>query len=72
MSTGGLPPAPIYGDGVYVYSAYFAVALVGLLISGWQDLRNTSGGERAEITFILIGGIRPSRLPLFLRSFWII
>ena len=35
---------------------FFAVALVGLLVSGWQDLRNTSGGEHAEITFILIGG----------------
>ncbi|MGB8341403.1 MAG: ATP-binding protein [Chthoniobacterales bacterium] len=56
LSASGLPPKPIYGPGVYVYSGYFAVALVALLISCWRDLRNTRGGERAEVSFILIGG----------------
>ncbi len=57
MSTAGLPPRPIYGDWVYVYSSYYVVALVALLINCWRDLRTTSGGEKAEIAFILIGGI---------------
>ncbi len=57
MSTAGLPPRPIYGDSVYAYSAYIVVALVLMLISYWRDLRKTTGGEHAEIAFILIGGI---------------
>ncbi len=57
MSAAGLPPRPIYGEAVYLYSAYFAIALLVLLISCWRDLRVTTGGERAEITFILIGGL---------------
>ena len=55
--TAGLPPRPIYGEGVYVYSAYFVVAFVVLMVSYWRDLRKTSGGEHAELSFILIGGI---------------
>jgi PAS domain S-box-containing protein len=55
--TAGLPPKPDYGDGVYVFAAFFVVALAVLLISYWHDLRKTSGGEHAELSFILIGGI---------------
>ena len=55
--TTGLPPQPIYGEGVYIYSAYFVIAFGALMISYWQDVRKTSGGEHAELSFILIGGI---------------
>ena len=55
--TPNLPPRPVYGDAVYFYSAYFVLALALLLISYGRDLRKTSGGERAELAFILIGGI---------------
>src|SRR5450432_670446 len=55
--TPGLPPSPIYGEAAYVYLAYFVAAFVVLLISYWRDLRKTSGGEHAELSFILIGGI---------------
>ena len=55
MSTGGLPRANLWRRSLRLFGL-FRLALVGLLISGWQDFRNASGGERAEITFILIGG----------------
>jgi PAS domain S-box-containing protein len=55
--TAGLPPRPIYGIAVYIYSAFFVVALAVLLISYWRDLRETTGREYAELSFILIGGI---------------
>ena len=69
MSTVGLPPRPIYGEAVYIYSAYFAVALLVLLISCWRDLRTSTGGERAEITFILIGGITALSFAIVLSFF---
>ena len=53
----GLPPRAIYGDGSYIFAGYFGMALVVLLISYAQDLRKTSGGEHAELSFIFIGGI---------------
>ena len=53
----GLAPRPDYGSGVYLFSSYFVVALVVLLVSYGRDLKKTTGGERAELAFILIGGI---------------
>jgi PAS domain S-box-containing protein len=50
-------PVPIYGEGVYVYAA-FLVAGFGVLIFGYvRDLLRTSGRQRSELGFILIGGI---------------
>ncbi len=57
MPISGGAPSPIYGKGVYFYSVFFGAALVVLLISTWQDLRRTKGGEHAELFFILIGAI---------------
>ncbi len=62
----GGTPQPIYGDGVYLYSAYFVVAFVALIISYRRDLRNTTGGEHAELAFILIGAIAAVALALLL------
>ena len=53
----GVPPGPVYGNGVYLFSAYLVLAPVVLLLSCGRDLRRTTGAERAEISFILIGGI---------------
>ena len=53
----GTPPRPSYGPAVYLYSVYIACALIILLVSCTVDLRRSKGGERAEISFILIGGI---------------
>ena len=55
--TAGLPAQPIYGKGVYIYSVYFVAGFGALMVSYWRDLRKTSGGEHAELSFILIGGI---------------
>src|SRR5689334_11158924 len=49
----GLPPKPVYGDGVYVFSTFVVVGLSVLLVSYIKDLRRTSGGEYAELSFIL-------------------
>ena len=65
----GLPPRPIYGDGVYIFSAFFVAALVVLFASYWNDLRKTSGGEHAELSFILIGGIAAVSFTLALSFF---
>jgi PAS domain S-box-containing protein len=48
---------PFYGQGVFLYMAFFVAAIVALVISTWRDLRSTSGGEHAELAFILIGGL---------------
>ncbi|HXP34293.1 MAG TPA: ATP-binding protein [Chthoniobacterales bacterium] len=50
-------PVPIYGQGVYIYVSYFVGAIAVLGITTWRDLRRTTGSERTEIAFILIGGI---------------
>ena len=46
---------PIYGPGFLVHPVFFGVSLLILIINYVRDLRQTSGGERAELAFILIG-----------------
>ncbi len=53
----GAGPRPVYGDGVYLYSLLFFAGLALLVINSWRDLRQTTGPEHAELTFILIGAI---------------
>ncbi|HEY1582270.1 MAG TPA: ATP-binding protein [Chthoniobacterales bacterium] len=53
----GLPPKPSYGDGVYLFSAFFLIALGVLVVSYGRDLQKTKGSEYVELAFILIGGI---------------
>lgn len=59
-------PTPLYGDGVFIYAAFFVATIIALIISTWRDLRNTSGGEHAELAFILIGGLLALTFPLLL------
>lgn len=48
----------MYGPAAkYVYAAFFVGATILLIIGTRQDLRQTSGGDRAELSFILLGGI---------------
>lgn len=53
----GTAPTPLYGPAVYLYAIYFAVAFGALLFGYWRDLRTTTGGEHAELAFILIGAV---------------
>jgi hypothetical protein len=46
--------------------AFFLAAITALVISTWRDLRSTSGGEHAELSFILIGGLTALTLTLLL------
>jgi PAS domain S-box-containing protein len=50
-------PAALYGQRVNIYFAYFIVAMAFLLVGAVRDLRQTRGGEHAELAFVLIGGI---------------
>jgi PAS domain S-box-containing protein len=51
-------PTPIYSqNGVYVYALCFVFAVFVLIIGAIRDLRQTSGGEHAELAFVLIGGL---------------
>ncbi len=59
-------PSPNYGPGVFVYSVYFAGAFVLLMVSYGRDLRNTTGAEYAELSFILIGAIGATSFALLL------
>jgi PAS domain S-box-containing protein len=60
---GAAAPMAIYGPAVFhvqpiwIYGAYCALSFVALIILYWRDLRRTSGSERVEIAFILIGGV---------------
>jgi PAS domain S-box-containing protein len=55
----GAAPSPIYGStvAVWIYAGYFVAGFAVLIVSYWRDLRRTSGSERAELAFVLIGGI---------------
>ena len=54
---GSAAPIPVYGQGLLPYTLFFVAAVIALIISTWRDLHNTSGGEHAELAFILIGGL---------------
>ena len=55
-TTGGAP-SPVYGEGVYLYGAYFVVAFVALAVSYWQDLKKAPTGERVELAFVLLATV---------------
>jgi PAS domain S-box-containing protein len=63
--TGGAP-SPVYGEAVYLYVIYFVAAFVALIVSYWRDLKKATGGERAELAFILAGGIAAIAIALLL------
>jgi PAS domain S-box-containing protein len=61
-----IAPSPVYGPGIFVYSAYFVAAFAVLIFSYGRDLRNTTGAEYAELSFILIGAIGATSFALLL------
>ena len=63
--TGGAP-SPIYGPAVNLYAVFFVLAFIALIISYWRDLRKTTGGEHAELAFILIGAVSGVAVALLL------
>jgi two-component system NtrC family sensor kinase len=63
---GSAAPIPLYGDGIFVYMAFFVATIIALIVSTWRDLRSTSGGEHAELAFILIGGLTAMTFPVLL------
>src|SRR5438132_1639081 len=66
---GILLPSPIYGPAFNrIYLVYFLLAIVVLFFTTTRDMRATTGGARAELAFILVGGILAlaSSLPLTL------
>jgi PAS domain S-box-containing protein len=63
---GSAAPIPLYGPGVYLYAIFFVTAVIALIIGTWRDLRSTSGGEHAELAFILIGGLTGLTVALLL------
>jgi PAS domain S-box-containing protein len=62
----GAAPSPVYDKAVYIYAVYFIGGFVTLIISYLRDLRKTSGGERTEIAFILLGAIAVMVISLLL------
>ena len=62
----GGAPDPVYGRGVYAYAVFFVGGFVVLIISYLRDLRKTTGGEHAELSFILIGAVSGVALALLL------
>ncbi|MFN2542880.1 MAG: ATP-binding protein [Chthoniobacterales bacterium] len=60
-------PTAIYDPvGKWIYLGYFVVAFAALILSYWRDLRQSSGGERAELAFVLIGAVSGVALALLL------
>ena len=50
-------PRPDYGPAIWIYSVYIIAAFVAIIVSYGRDIRNSTGGERAELSFIFIGAI---------------
>jgi PAS domain S-box-containing protein len=48
-------PVPVYGNGSVIYGLYFAAAGLVVIIKYIRDVRGTTGGDRTELAFILIG-----------------
>jgi GAF domain-containing protein len=61
-------PVPVYGPGFLIYAAYFVGAAATLFAKYLRDCRQTRGGERAELAFILIGMLATVALGVLLAS----
>ena len=48
-------PRPEYGPGAVLYGAYFTIATITVLLLYAWDVKNTTGGEHAELAIILVG-----------------
>jgi hypothetical protein len=51
-------PDPIYAyPGIAIFGASFGLAIVTLVIAALRDLRLSTGAVRAELGFVMIGGV---------------
>src|SRR5947209_14933201 len=55
--TVGSKPTPVYGPVFPLYLASYVAAILLLVLSTIRDIRAATGGDRAELSFILIAGI---------------
>lgn len=60
---GSTIPDPIYGNGIFVYSLFFALAAVALTFNLVRDFRATTGGQHAELSFVMICGVFVAVVP---------
>jgi PAS domain S-box-containing protein len=60
-------PVPDYGRGFWIYGSYFGAAVATLLYKYLRDCRETTGGVRAELAFILIGMLATVALAVVLN-----
>ncbi|HZR78315.1 MAG TPA: ATP-binding protein, partial [Chthoniobacterales bacterium] len=51
------PDPDYHHPGVYLFVSYFIVAIVAVVLASLRDLRRASGAVRAELAFILLGGL---------------
>ncbi len=63
---GNAAPQPIYGPAAPIYAAYFVAAIAILIISAARDIKQTKGGQRTELAFILVGGVATLAVSLLL------
>jgi PAS domain S-box-containing protein len=74
QATGTAAPEPIYGNGVWIYAAYFAIAGIVLIVSVARDLGQARGREHAELAFTLPIGILTAGISVLLVQilrFWV-
>src|ERR1700694_5212053 len=67
-------PVPVYGNAVYLYAFLFVTAIIALIVGSWQDLRQTTGSEHAELAFLLVGAttiLAVSLLVAFILDFFV-
>src|SRR6185369_5519884 len=50
-------PVPVYGPAIHVYVVFFALGILALIIGSGRDLGQTTGSERAELTFLMVSAI---------------
>jgi PAS domain S-box-containing protein len=63
----GTVPVPIYGPlGIEIYSGYFVLAFLALIVSYGRAVRKATGSTRGELGFILIGGVAAMAIALLL------
>jgi PAS domain S-box-containing protein len=66
-TTVGTVPVPIYVEtAIRVYAAYFIIAFLVLIVAYWRAFRKAAGRERAELAFILIGGVAAMAVAILL------
>src|SRR5438128_9812818 len=54
---GAAAPSADYGPAAWIYAFCFIAAIIVLITSSTRDLQRTAAAERAELGFVLIGGL---------------